>query len=142
MPTYAGAELLRAYCAASGVVLPATAAELDALIERAERDIDRLLGPYPIDPLTGLKLDPLEVTPAQAGALARATCAAAEYRVAVGEDAWIEARDGLTAVGGLSFDLRPLPRVAPKALEELSGHALLLRSGCALADPLEVDASL
>jgi len=140
MPTYASAELLRAYAAPSGVLLPADDAELEALLERAERDVDRLLGPYAVDPLTGLKLDPLELAPAQAGAVARATCAAAEYRSAIGEDGWIEARDGLTAVGGLSFDLRPLVRASPKALEELAGHSLLLRSGCALPDSPEFDA--
>lgn len=57
-------------------------AALDRLLARAERDIDAILGPIPISPLstTGLKLDPTILKTWEKEALARAVCAQAYYR--------------------------------------------------------------
>lgn len=55
---------------------------LERMLERAERDIDAILGPIPVSPLstTGLKLDPSILKAWEAQALARAVCAQALYR--------------------------------------------------------------
>jgi len=133
MATYATAEQLVAYCAVSGVVIAESDDEREALILRAEEDVDRILGPYLRDPVTGRKLIPNLLTAAQRDALARATCAAAEFRAAQGEDTLVGDDDGTTSVPELGLAaVATLPRPpGPKCLEALADYGLVIRSGCA-----------
>src|SRR5688500_15620899 len=70
------------------------------------------------------------LTDAQRGALARAVCSQAEFRLTVGEgelvggDEWIRAELRTVRTAG---------RVGPKVLEELAGSGLITWSGCAPA---------
>lgn len=132
MATYASAELLAEYVAGNALVRLPEGEDVERLLERAERDVDRVLGPYPPDPATGLKFDPGELTTAQRGALARATCAAAEFVLAQGPELLTGADDGVAAAGSVSYSLRPAPRQAPRLLEELAGHGLIARTLTAL----------
>lgn len=79
MPTYAQVEDVEAYI--EGWVT-GDAGELERALERAERDVDSILGPIPISRFstTGLKLDPTALLAWEAAALARAVCAQFEYR--------------------------------------------------------------
>lgn len=79
MPTYAQAADVEAYIEGWVTGDPD---ELDRDLERAERDVDSVLGPIPIavNSTTGLKLDPTILTDWEAAALARAVCAQFEYR--------------------------------------------------------------
>jgi hypothetical protein len=78
----------------------------------------------------GRKFDPPALTAPQRDALTRATCAAAEYRLVTGEGELIGAEDGIASVAGVvTFSRNPVPRVAPKLLEELAGAGLFLASG-------------
>lgn len=62
------------------------AAALERIIERAERDVDRVLGPLRRDPNTGLKVDPTNLTAPDRAALARAVSRQAHHRItALGE---------------------------------------------------------
>jgi hypothetical protein len=135
MATYASEKDLAAYVADNPEVQPPGEPEaLERLLERAERAVDGVLGPYTPDPETGLKLDLSSLTNAQKAALSRATCAAAEYELVVGPevlaggDEWLPAT--LTVV-------RSAGRTAPKMLEELagSGSGLIKWSGCAGPTP-------
>lgn len=129
--TYATADELAEYLASNEEVWNAPEGDdAEALIERAELDVDRALGPLDRDPITGLKLDPATLTTPQRAALARATCAAAEFRLTQGEEDLVGADDGISSVGSLSFrdGLRPRPP-GLKALEELSGFGFEIRSG-------------
>jgi hypothetical protein len=85
----------------------------------------------PRDPESGLKLDPEGLTDVQKAALVRATCAAAEFCLVQGEDSLVGAEDGIASLPLVAFSGRPLPRVAAKAVEELAGSGLVVRSGCA-----------
>jgi len=99
------------------------AAALDRLLERAERDVDGLLGDYERVPATGLKLAPAALTTHQAYALRRATCAEAEYRFTMGEQFFVEDQYSFTA--GPDFQRRgSLARVGPKVLSELADCGL------------------
>lgn len=111
---------------------------LTRFLERAERDIDRIVGPWPLYE-SGRKFDPEDLTAPQQEALKRATCAAAEYRIATGEGELIGAEDGIASVDGISFTSRPLARIGPKVTEELSGAGLILYSGTLPVDPFPVD---
>lgn len=48
---------------------------------RAERDVDRVLGPMRRDDTTGLKVDPTQLPPYMAAALSRAVCAQAVFLI-------------------------------------------------------------
>jgi hypothetical protein len=56
-------------------------AALERELLRAERDIDRVLGPIHRDTTTGLKVDPTLLLGWERAALARAVCAQARYRI-------------------------------------------------------------
>jgi hypothetical protein len=137
-PVYATAEDFRDYVRdvpADTLAVPHDEA-IERLLERAERDVDRIAaGPLP--PLeTGRKFDLDDLTEAQADALKRATCAAAEWRLAMGEAELIAADDGVAQVGGLiTLTTRPVERVAPKLREELAGSGLFLYSGTLRPEP-------
>jgi hypothetical protein len=126
--TYATVADLRAYVLDSGVLVAHDDPSAERVLQRAERDVDRLLGPYPVL-TTGRKRDPVLLTAPQQQALARATCAAAEFRIAMGEDELVGVEDGIAAAGPVTFSKNPITRVAPKALEELAGSGLVTYSG-------------
>lgn len=130
MAAYATAEDLRAYALDSNVEIPpstpaANAARLARLLARAERDVDRALGPYPLL-ADGRKLDPDLLTSVQRAALSRATAAQAVHRLVLGEDYFTEAED---LVAGDIRVIRAATHVAPRVIEELVGFGLIIRSG-------------
>lgn len=83
MPTYTTAEAFEEYVEGWTTTNPDA---LNRLLERAERDVDALLGPRTPRTDTGLKLDPSALRTFERTALSRAVCAQAEYRFRVGED--------------------------------------------------------
>ncbi|MGI8511399.1 MAG: hypothetical protein ACR2NH_02095 [Solirubrobacteraceae bacterium] len=95
------------------------AAALERVLERAERDVDNLLGDYDRDPDTDRKLAPDTLPAHQQRALRRATCAQAEYRIAMGEQFFIE--DQFQFVAGPDFQRRGrLGYVGQRVLGELA----------------------
>lgn len=130
---YATVAMVLRYLNANGSIEIPAESDADAwahLLAAAERDVDRVLGPYPILP-DGRKLDPLTLTSAQRSALARATAAAAEFRLEVGEDSLVGGDDW---VPGDVQMVRTFKRPAPKIGEELAGSGLLVWSGIAAPD--------
>lgn len=131
MATYATIPDLRDYTARTldPGHLPADPVELEALLEQAERDVDRAAG-GPLHPGRRRRFDPAALTAAQAEALARATCAAVEFRVLQGEESLVGGDDGIRQAGSLTLAPRAmLPRRSPKVLEELAGFGLVGRAG-------------
>lgn len=79
---------------------------LDALLERASQAIDGQLGARPVittGDFAGFKVDPGELEPWRAAALALATCQQAAYMNAVGPDA--EVRGAATKTSGPHFSV-------------------------------------
>lgn len=137
MPTYTSSEAVAAYLEAinSAEYLPTPEAAADALIERAEDDIDRILSPQlERDATTGRKLALADLTDAQVAALSRATAAQVAFRLEAGEDELLAA-DALSAAGGITFGPTPRPPSAA-AIEHLSGYGFKWRSG-SVAAPAE-----
>jgi hypothetical protein len=102
---------------------------LDALIERAERDVDTYCGPWSVE-ANGLKFgDPATgnekgLTDGQVLALTRATCAQVEYRFVQGEE--FMARAQYTQVKGPDFETHgQLPYIGPKVRRELDDAGLV-----------------
>lgn len=125
MSTYATIDAFRAYSPAA----PTSDEEAQRVLDQAERDLDVELF-APVDALrqaTGLKYDPAALEPAWIeGAIERATCAQAEYRLAMGDDFFIRAQHD--QVRGPDFTTSGrIPYLAPKAERELSGTGLLDR---------------
>jgi hypothetical protein len=121
MPTYA----TRADCLdyTEGLTVGDTVA-FDRLIERAEKDVDSVLGEYAVDEVTGRKFAPADLTTAQANALRDATCAQVEYRVEMGERFFTRAQYSETS--GPDFTKKgKLPYYAPKLVMELRGSGLV-----------------
>lgn len=133
MGVYATAEQLDAYVVDNQDVDAPAGAEAERLLDRAQRDVDRVVGPWPILS-TGLKFDPGTLPVTAREALARATCAAAEYRVEVGEDQLVGGDEYLP---DMLRPLRTAGRAGPKVLEELVGHGLILTSLTVGPDPLD-----
>jgi hypothetical protein len=132
MATYATAADLGLYVLDNpGVVLPTDPDAVERLLERAERDVDAVLGAWPLF-ASGLKIDPAQLDVVQQAALARATCAAAEFRLVLGEEALVGDEDYLPSEVTI---LRRAANVSPKMLQELAGTGLVKRSGTALPDP-------
>lgn len=126
MSTYATLADLDAFTADFELVaLPDDPAKAQRILDRAERDVDRILGPYERQ-VTGLKLDPQALSGPAAAALARAVCAQAVHRIALGED-WFSEPDDL--VTGDIRVLRAAERISGRVYEELSGFGLMRRSG-------------
>lgn len=96
------------------------AAALERILERAERDIDRVIsyqGPRP-DNQT-LKLVPANLSLRDREAIRDATCAQAEYRIEKGERFFRQAQH--QSVSGPQFSTTgTLPRIGPKVAEELA----------------------
>lgn len=125
MPTYTTQADFEAYV--EGWVTDNPAA-LDRLLERAERDVDSVIGYSATrNQTTGLKLNPAELETWRAAALSRAVCAQAEYRNKMGEDFMVRAQHG--AVSGPDFSTSGrLPYIGPKVLIELEGTSLAQRT--------------
>ncbi len=112
------------------------AAALARLLERASRDIDRLVGPWEVNATTGFKfldvLSPLsfidELEAHQVQAIKYATAAQAEYRVAMGEEFFV--RDQYDSTSGPDFSASGrLSKIGPKVWSELQGNDLLQLTG-------------
>ena len=138
MPVYATPDQLRAYLAGrvdiDGLATPPPDLDDDTLAElldRAERDVDRVVGPWPLY-ASGRKFDPATLPLPARDALSRAACAAAEYRLTEGETDLIGETDFLPPEVGTI--LRRGPRVGPKVIEELAGSGLLRYSGTVTPD--------
>lgn len=118
----------------AGYVLPSDSGgaptALDRLIERAQLDIDSLLGPWTIiesGTYAGLKLDVTTLDYAQRAALARATVQQVLYRLEMGEQFFV--RPQFDSVSGPEFSTEgAAPRVGPAARQELSGLGLIRKS--------------
>lgn len=133
MALYASESDLLDYLADSPELTAPGGEAAERLLERAEREVDRALGPWPILS-TGRKLDPALLDLVQRAAVARATCAAAEHLLLL---------DPATLAGDDDYVpnevtvLRRAQRVSPKMLAELSGHGLVRYSGTVVT-PVEV----
>jgi hypothetical protein len=121
LPTYTSVEDFEAYV--EGWVTDDSDA-LERLLDRAERDIDSILGGYQDrDAVTGLKIDPTTIDAWKARALSRAVCAQAEYRFQMGEAFMVKAQ--YESVTGPDFSMTgQLPYIAPKVRLELEGVGL------------------
>lgn len=90
----------------------------------AERDLDLVVGPIPVDMATGLKFIPDELEDDDAGALVRATCAQAEYRVEMGPAFF--RRPQFNKTKGPDYETEgQAPIVGPAAMRELTYSRLL-----------------
>ena len=114
-----------------------TEADLLKVLQRAERDIDSMVGAWPVQD-NGLKfgsprtLNEADLSTAQKQALMRATAAQAEYRLKMGEEFFVMAQR--EEVRGPDFTTKGrLPYIAPKVTRELVPSGLLLRGARARA---------
>jgi hypothetical protein len=96
---------------------------MDRIIERAEQDIDTIVGDWPYLP-SGRKFDPELLGEAERDRLKRATCAQAEYRVRMGE-AHFATADRAKVVGPDFRVEGELPRLGPQVMRELAGSGLI-----------------
>lgn len=98
------------------------AVALEALLKRAERDIDAYLG-VPVTIAGGPRIEPLLLSAGQREALKRATCWQAWYREKMGEQFMVS--DQHQFVTGPDFSSRgTLSRISPAAEAELAGSGL------------------
>lgn len=132
MPSYATVAEFEAYIEGWQTT---NATVLARILERASRDVDRVLGPLP--PLTagtyaGLKVDPTTLLAHEAAALSRATCAQAYHRILRGEGVAAPTRQPVE-VAGPDFTLKynpddtapPKGDLAPAVRDELAPLAWL-----------------
>lgn len=126
MATYATQAELEAY---ADIVFDVPA-DAEAVLERAERDVDAIVGPWLVES-NGLKFGApaaanekgLEAW--QVAALSRATCAQAQYRLAKGEPFFVEGQ--YESVRGPDFSVTgKLPYIGPKVWRELAGSQLFI----------------
>lgn len=140
MPVYTDAATVTAYLAASdgGVTLPAGALG-DALIDRAEQDVDSLFGPWQMQAGTGRKIAPAKLTADERTALARCVACQVEHRLVAGEDAIRLGRETgtpLSSIEGPDFKKQfavsvvrqPVRRYSPRMKIEIEpiGHLRIL----------------
>lgn len=128
---YATAEQVRAELAGhDDLDLPDDVA-LDALVEEAQREVDRRLGPLLTSASTGLKLTPLLLASSQRAALTRAVA------VAVGHAVLLDTEQAFGVGDWLPQGFTPLPGIGSGSIidAQLAGHGLIARSGCAAPDP-------
>lgn len=98
----------------------------------AERDIDLVVGPIPVDMETGLKFIPADLEDDDAAALVRATCAQAEYRVEMGPAFF--RRPQFNKTKGPDYETEgQAPIVGPAAMRELT-YSRLLRLTASIGD--------
>jgi hypothetical protein len=140
MPTYATKADCLAYI--EGLTVDDDAA-FDRVIERAEDQIDRVLG-QEVPVAGGRKYSGSTLTALEARtreALKRAVCAQVEYRIEMGERFFTRAQH--ESVSGPDFTTQgKLPRIGPKVWEELrsSGLARMTTSiGGDRPDPNDTD---
>src|SRR5687767_4694750 len=95
MATYASAEELSDYLSDSDSIDASEGASAERLLLRAEEDVDLVIGPIPRDETTGRKIDPADLSDAQTAALSRATCAQAQWLLAMDEGDLIGEEDGI-----------------------------------------------
>lgn len=125
MPTYATQTDLTDYI--EGFVVDDSDA-VDRLIERAERDIDSILGAYDRDDTTGLKITLADFDDWQTAALTRAVCAQVEYRFTMGEAFMVRAQR--EEEWGPDFRAKgKVPYIGPKAWRELEETGLVRLTG-------------
>ena len=93
---------------------------LERILQRAERDVDRVVGYQGERPAAqALKFVPGTLTTRERDALRDATCAQAEYRVKMGESFFRQGQH--RSVSGPQFSTQgQLPRIGPKVWEELA----------------------
>lgn len=106
-----------------------TEADLLKVLQRAERDVDGIVGPWPYQ-ANGLRFgapkttNEAALTDPQKDALMRATAAQAEYRLEMGERFFVKAQR--QRVKGPDFETEgELPYIGPKVWHELEGSGLL-----------------
>lgn len=136
---YLDKNALKAAAADAGYSLPddggSAPTDLDRLVERAQLDVDSLLGDWDVWPsgtYAGLKIDVTTLDYAQQQALARGTIAQVLYRREMGEEFFV--RPQMPDVSGPEFQTKgKLPRVSPAAKQELSGVGLI-RSTTSIAN--------
>ncbi|MEJ7568415.1 MAG: hypothetical protein WKF41_09130 [Gaiellaceae bacterium] len=122
---YATPQELLEYLLDNDEVVAPDAEAVGRLLGRAEGDVDRAVGPWPVLS-TGRKFDPPALDLVQRAALSRACCAACEFRLQLGESGLVGDDD--YAPEGVQV-IRRGGRTSPKMLEELSGSGLVRRSG-------------
>lgn len=126
MPTYATKEQLAAYAAGTvyAARLPADG-DRDRLLELAEQDLDQEAFPVlEIDEETGRKVLVPDLDPQPQGALQRAVCAQAIYRIEMGDEHFTRAQRQRVTGRGFSKEGK-LPIVGPQAMRELAAGDLL-----------------
>lgn len=133
MSTYATLEDLKSYVEGNGIQLPSDP-QLQRVLDRAERDVDSIAGPWPIvDTTTGRKFDPAALVEFQATQLRFATCAQAEYRLLQGETFMAKSQHQMVRLeddqGGSEFRAGQLPYIGPKVVRELALGGLVRTSG-------------
>lgn len=141
MPTYTDRAAVAAYLTAGGVgnALPTDNTAADALIVRAEEDVDSVLGPWQLLP-TRRKLDPSLLEADEQAALARCVACQVEHRLEVGEAnirAGYNTATPLQSVEGPDFKKtyavsvvkQPVRRYSPRLRGELEGIGHLIVSG-------------
>lgn len=101
--------------------------DAERLLTLATRDVQRHLG---------AEWDIALLLPEQAEALRDACCVQACFRLAQGAETLLGVDDGVSAVGGMSFSVRPIPRFSIEASELLGGLGLYARSGTIAPDLL------
>jgi hypothetical protein len=111
--------------------------EIARLIQRAEQDVDNAVGAV-LTETNGRKfgnpagINEKNLRPEQVQSLNRATCAQAEYRWTMGEDFF--RRGQFLEQQGPDFAVKgKLPKLAPRALDELASAGLCNLSGRARA---------
>lgn len=109
-------------------------ADVDALLERASRDVDSYLA-WPAPVTTGLRIDPTTLSAFQADCLTQATVRQACYRLTVGEEDLAEGQPRVVSVGQVGLATTPPDRIGPDVLVILQAAGLLRRSGCAAPPP-------
>ena len=128
MATYATAAELDAYLLDTPEVSAPGGEATERLLQRAERQVDLVVGPWPRFS-SGLKFDPALLDTTQQAALSRACCAAAQFLLVVDAETLIGDDDYLPDGAVI---LRRAAKVSPKMVAELSGHGLLKYTGTAL----------
>ena len=125
MAVYATSADLAEYLSDNpSVEMPSDAPALDRLLLRAERVVDLACGPWPRY-ADGRKFSPPLLDVTQRQALARATCAAAEFEMLLGVEHLAGEPDFIPS--GLQVVSRAASE-APRMFAELAGHGLVKRS--------------
>lgn len=102
-------------------------AELDRVLERAERDVDDFVGPWSMDSTTGRKLTNAGLDANRLGLVKDAVCVQALWRIQVGEDEFINSQ--YDSVSGPDFSTQgKRSRTSPQA-KRLLTQARVVRRG-------------